>query len=119
MDRYMSNALDNWITGHYGEDQFKGDEEFEIFMEKTCSGCICEKWCPTVKKFYNGDDYEPCLIVKAIMDMREAQEAEWWKHHEEEEARMEFELQHDYPNDEELSDEEFQAMLDRDPTSRD
>jgi hypothetical protein len=54
------------------------------------------------------------------MDMREAQEEEWFRQSEEEEARIEFELQHDYPVDyPELTDEEFQAMLDKDPTSPD
>lgn len=120
MDRHMSESLDRYVTGNYGEDQFKGDEEFEIFMENTCSNCICVKWCPTVDKFYAGDDYEPCLIVKAIMDMREAQEMEWSRQMEEEEARIEFELQHDYPVDypePEMTDEEFQAMLDKDTSS--
>jgi len=29
MDRVMSIDLDNWITGHFGEDQYR-DEELEI-----------------------------------------------------------------------------------------
>ena len=29
MERAMSIDLDNWITGHYGEDQYR-DEELEI-----------------------------------------------------------------------------------------
>jgi hypothetical protein len=28
-DRLMSQDLDNYITGHYGEDQFRDEPEFE------------------------------------------------------------------------------------------
>lgn len=34
MDRRESTALDRHITGNYGEDQFAGEEEFEIRLEQ-------------------------------------------------------------------------------------
>ena len=67
----MDAALDNFITGHWGEDQFRGQEEWEMFVEKTCASCPCEKWCPVCEKFYSGDDdlYDnPCIVIKSIMD---------------------------------------------------
>ena len=34
MDSRQSRDLDNYITGHYGEDQFKGeDEEYSVHRE--------------------------------------------------------------------------------------
>lgn len=92
MDRYMSNALDNYITGHYGEDQFRGCDEYDEFVDKTCSDCICQKWCPTWKELCEQGDYTECLIVKGIMDKREAQEAEYERDADEHYALMEKEL---------------------------
>lgn len=44
MDQRMKDALDRWITGNYGEDQFKSqrkeeldeeyDEEYEDFLDQ-------------------------------------------------------------------------------------
>jgi len=92
MDRYMSNALDNYITGHYGEDQFRGCDEYDEFVDKTCSECICQKWCPTWKKLCDQGDYTECLVVKGIMDKREAQEAEYERDADEHYALMEEEM---------------------------
>jgi len=33
MDKHMAHDLDNFITGHYGEDQFKNG------VEPTCANC--------------------------------------------------------------------------------
>jgi hypothetical protein len=40
MERWKHD-LDNWITGHYGEDQFRGDEEEpkEGMHHHTCQQC--------------------------------------------------------------------------------
>jgi hypothetical protein len=92
MDRHMSNALDNWITGHHGADQFRGEDEYDEFVDKICSDCMFSNGCLTFEKFYNGVDYEPCLIVKAIMEMREAQDAEYERDADEHYALMEEEL---------------------------
>jgi len=76
MNRFESAALDNYITGHYGADQFRGSDEFDEFVEHTCSNCMFEKDCPTFEKFLNGDDYEPCLIIKDIEEQRQIAEHE-------------------------------------------
>jgi hypothetical protein len=41
MDRRMAQDLDNHITGHYGEDQFKGQDEdiTHDFEGSTCQNC--------------------------------------------------------------------------------
>jgi len=64
----LDNAFDRWRTGNYGEDQFKGCDEYEEFVDHTCSNCICMAWCPTIKKFYDGDDFDECLIIKYLME---------------------------------------------------
>jgi hypothetical protein len=88
----MSNALDNWITGHYGADQFRGEDEYDEFVDKTCSGCICQKWCPTCKELYEQGEYTECLVVKGIMAVREAQEAEYSRDMDAHDALMEEEM---------------------------
>lgn len=37
MDRRMSDSLDRHITGNYGEDQFRGEAEFEAETERLLS----------------------------------------------------------------------------------
>jgi hypothetical protein len=39
----MDRDLDNYITGHYGEDQFRGEEECEEFTEEDCD-CSDRSW---------------------------------------------------------------------------
>lgn len=92
MDRHMSAALDRYITGNYGESQYKDSDDFDEFIDTTCSNCMCRNGCPTFEKFCNGDNYEPCLIVKAIMEMREAQEAEYSRDMDEHDRLMEEEM---------------------------
>jgi hypothetical protein len=78
-DARLDAALDRHITGNWGEDQFRGQEEWESFVENTCSNCLCEKWCPVVEKFYDGDDdlYDhPCLILKDKIEENERIENE-------------------------------------------
>jgi len=53
MDR-MSVALDNYITGHYGEDQFYFDDEF--FIDSVCKTCFINDKCD--RDLVNG-----CLII--------------------------------------------------------
>lgn len=38
MTQRMKDSLDRWITGNYGEDQFKDEEEDE-YCEEDCSKC--------------------------------------------------------------------------------
>jgi hypothetical protein len=38
MDQRMRNDLDNYITGHYGEDQFAKHDDDEEFTDVLC-GC--------------------------------------------------------------------------------
>ena len=50
MDSRMKHSLDNWITGHFGEDQFKEDdwcEEKDCTDENRCSapGCFEPATC--------------------------------------------------------------------------
>lgn len=49
MDRHMSNELDNYITGHYGEDQFGNVED--------CPECDGSGVCPECE-----GDTEDCTI---------------------------------------------------------
>jgi len=92
MDRHMVAELDRHITGNWGEDQFKGCDDYDEFVDTTCSNCMCRNGCPTFEKFCNGDDYELCLVVKGIMAVREAQEAEYERDADEHYALMEEEM---------------------------
>jgi hypothetical protein len=67
----MSVALDRHITGNWGADQFCGEDDFEDFVENTCSKCFFLKTCSTAEKFFNGEDYEPCSIIKDVMRQNE------------------------------------------------
>ena len=42
-------ALDRWITGNYGEDQFAGELDYEEFVDVVCSKCpdYIQKHCPS------------------------------------------------------------------------
>lgn len=40
MDRRMAQELDNYITGHYGQDQFRDDIPEELYHE-ACDGEGC------------------------------------------------------------------------------
>lgn len=64
----MSASLDRYITGNWGEDQFKGCDEYDEFVDHTCSNCICMSWCPTFEKFCNCDAFDECLIIKYLME---------------------------------------------------
>jgi len=74
-DRAMGAALDRYITGNYGEDQFRGQEDFEEFLEHTCSRCFMQRLglaCPAYERYFvEGDDnyeeMENCLVVKGEM----------------------------------------------------
>ena len=91
-DRRLDAACDRYVTGNYGEDQFRGCDEYDEFVDKTCSECICQKWCPTWKTLYEQGDYTECLVVKGIMAVREAQEAEYERDADEHYALMEEEM---------------------------
>jgi hypothetical protein len=39
MSQRMMDSLDRWITGNYGEDQFKDEEEEDEFCDEDCSKC--------------------------------------------------------------------------------
>ena len=69
----MGAALDRYITGNWGEDQFKAEDEFYDFMEHTCNHCFMRMLdqCPV-------DESEPhavenCLIVRIIIDRCDAE----------------------------------------------
>jgi len=40
MDQRQRNDLDNYITGHYGEDQFRGDEDVEESQDVEAAPCF-------------------------------------------------------------------------------
>jgi len=55
MDR-MSVALDNYITGHYGEDQFSNEDDF--FIESVCKNCFMDGKCNIDLAYMN------CLVLE-------------------------------------------------------
>jgi len=59
MDKRMSESLDRYITGNYGEDQFRGDE-LEVCE---CEDDSCEICNPTITE---EDEYcdEDCSCCK-------------------------------------------------------
>jgi hypothetical protein len=69
----MGYALDMHITGHYGEDQFRGEEEFEELCDYSWSICIFEKLnqCP-IRCLCD----ESCAVVKAVMEDYENKQRE-------------------------------------------
>jgi hypothetical protein len=67
-DARLDAACDRYITGNWGEDQFKGCDEYDEMVDHTCSNCICMAWCPTFEKFCNGDNFDDCLIIQDIMN---------------------------------------------------
>jgi hypothetical protein len=75
-DVRMDNAFDRWRTGNYGEDQFKGCDEYDEMVDHTCSNCICMAWCPTFEKFCNGDNFDDCLIIQDIMNKQYERDSE-------------------------------------------
>ena len=69
MDRHMSAALDRYITGNYGMDQFKGEEAFEALCESTCATCFLQvlDQCDLIP-----DDN--CLVIKAAIQREEEEQ---------------------------------------------
>jgi len=72
----MSASLDRYITGNWGEDQFKGCDEYDEMVDHTCSNCLCMSWCPTFEKFCNGDNFDDCLIIQDIMNKQYERDSE-------------------------------------------
>ena len=63
----MGAALDRHITGNWGEDQFKGEAQYEDLCDKVCSSCFM-----FVLGQCEGElgDCAPCLIAEqAMMDI--------------------------------------------------
>ena len=68
-------GLDNWITGNYGEDQFKGEAEWERFVTKSCLSCVFHQLnqCP----ISDPDEYDVrCLVIKTRLAEKERIEQE-------------------------------------------
>jgi hypothetical protein len=64
-----SVALDNWITGHYGEDQFRDEPDWDEFLDHVFSQCIFEKLGQC-----KNECSDSCYVVKAFMDTFEAEQ---------------------------------------------
>jgi hypothetical protein len=65
----MGAALDRYITGNWGEDQFAGEEEWDATVERICGDCKLRMDC----LFYtDGNRYYACdYFDRAIKDMEE------------------------------------------------
>ena len=60
IDKRMSESLDRWITGNYGEDQFIGDNlELCECEDESCE--ICNPQITEEEEFCN-DDCEKCKM---------------------------------------------------------
>jgi len=82
----MGYALDMYITGHYGEDQFRGEEEYEMVCDRAFGICVFNllNQCPLDLEC---DDV--CSVVKAVM-----------KDHTEEQQIYDDEMEQRYIEDE-------------------
>jgi predicted Zn-ribbon and HTH transcriptional regulator len=68
-DRHMSDSLDRWITGNYGEDQFGapnrcrncGKSEEDANLDGTCSECGSDDWV-------SGEEYAEEAALDARLD---------------------------------------------------
>lgn len=65
----MRAALDRHITGNYGEDQFRQEEEWEAFLDHICGGCDRYETCEHPE---NGTE-EECEKVKGEIERRNKQ----------------------------------------------
>lgn len=73
MEARMLSSLDRYITGNYGEDQFKGEADWEDFVSDTCDRCIfwILRQCP-VEYPYDLDPVNPaCLVMKSALKEHE------------------------------------------------
>lgn len=57
MDRRMAHDLDNFITGHYGEDQFKDG------VEPTCANCKFPLQDFTCMNWVGGEVGVPTIVA--------------------------------------------------------
>lgn len=67
----MGAALDRYITGNYGEDQFAGEEEWDAFVEKVCGKCEVHMDCLFYRdgnRYFACDDFD-----RAVQENEEAQ----------------------------------------------
>lgn len=44
MDRIMAADLDRYITGNYGEDQFRDEDEYDPYGLITCTNCGMDRY---------------------------------------------------------------------------
>jgi hypothetical protein len=65
MNARESAALDNYITGHWGEDQFSGEADYEEFVDEVCGKCpdYIQKHCPS-----NTGENVVCLYILDALD---------------------------------------------------
>lgn len=109
----MSASLDRYITGNWGEDQFKGCDEYDEMVDHTCSNCLCMLWCPTFEKFCNGDNFDDCLIIQDIMNKQYERDSELSAQMERDFERMMDEAMDEiYYNERPLPDELDDEQLD-------
>jgi hypothetical protein len=68
MNARESAALDNYITGHYGEDQFRGEADYEEFVDEVCGKCpdYIQKHCPS-----NTGENVVCLYILDALEKSE------------------------------------------------
>jgi hypothetical protein len=85
-----SNALDRYITGNWGEDQFKGEVEYDEFVDTCCSECVFRRSCTIY-------DETECLVIKGIIDKQNQEQYEMELARE---AQEESEDWDDYPDPE-------------------
>jgi hypothetical protein len=72
-------ALDRYITGNYGEDQFRGEHELERAYDLTCGQCRVQKdpetcgWNPD----FGWGEWESCPLVALMIRERDEEQARY------------------------------------------
>ena len=72
-----SAALDRYITGNYGEDQFRGEEEQERVYDETCGQCRVQKDPETCDRRPDEsvEDWMSCPLVALRIQERDEEQA--------------------------------------------
>jgi hypothetical protein len=66
MNDPMGAALDRYITGNYGEDQFIGECEFEAFVDSVCGACPIQA-DPMTCDWLEADESKCPIIAHAMI----------------------------------------------------
>jgi hypothetical protein len=85
----MGAALDRHITGNWGDDQFKGEEDYADFLDNCCRECIFQNCCA-----FSFDEEGECLVIRGIIDK---QNQEMFEAEQAREAQESVEDYDDYP----------------------